>query len=358
MTPSQLFNLVVTRRYPATLVHFLTDRCNARCPFCFIDFNAPHHGKNELTLEEIEKITRLLPRSLANVNFTGGEPFLRSDLLEIACAYFSRTAVQSIFITSNGYFTERTKIFCRKMVEKFPHREIFIALSIDDFPDNHDRIRKVKGLFSHCMDTFAMLKQFPVTVRPSVSITISPENHLHAEDLYELLLHRYAVDAVQLIMVRSEGVFKLDESYRQPLLQAYSNLSRRINEDYRTGRLKGFDRSSWRGKILNRKNELSRNVLTQYLRSPHYIHPCRAAALFGVITATGDVYPCEVLNKPLGNLRDYGYNLKKLWKSKAADDTRKFISDTHCNCEYECAMSVNILSNLSYLPSIASGFTR
>ncbi|HXH18353.1 MAG TPA: radical SAM protein, partial [Chitinophagales bacterium] len=106
MTPSQLFNLVVTRHYPATLVQFLTDRCNARCPFCFIDFKSPHHGKNELTLKEIEKITRLLPRSLTNVNFTGGEPFLRNDIIEIADAYFSNSTVQSIFITSNGYFTE------------------------------------------------------------------------------------------------------------------------------------------------------------------------------------------------------------------------------------------------------------
>jgi radical SAM protein with 4Fe4S-binding SPASM domain len=159
-------------------------------------------------------------------------------------------------------------------------------------------------------------------------------------------------------MVRSEGVFKFDETYRQPLLQAYSKLSERLNEDYRANRLKGFNRHSVRGKILNRKNEISRSVLTEYLHSPRYIHPCRAGALFGIITATGDVYPCEVLSKPLGNLREYNYDLKQLWKSKAAEDTREFISKTNCNCEYECAMSVNILSNLKYLPSIAEGLAR
>ena len=84
MTLSQVFNLVVTKKHPATMVHFLTDRCNARCPFCFIDFNSPHHGKNELTLNEIEQITQFLPRSLTNINFTGGEPFLRNDIAGIA----------------------------------------------------------------------------------------------------------------------------------------------------------------------------------------------------------------------------------------------------------------------------------
>lgn len=354
MTPVQVFNLVVTKEFPATIVHFLTDRCNARCPFCFIDFNSPMHGKNELTLEEIEEITRLLPRSLMNINFTGGEPFLRSDILQVAEAYFTNSSVQSIFITSNGYFTERTKKICETILEKFPSKEIFIALSIDDLPEKHDAIRKVKGLFLKCMDTFAMLKQLP-NVRPSVSITISKENYEHAEIIYELLLNNYGVDAVQLIMVRSEGVFKFDETLRQPMLQAYTKLSERLKEDYGSGRLKGFDRHSFRGKILNRKNEISRSVLTEYLHTPHYIHPCKAAALFGVITATGDVYPCEVLNKPLGNLRDYSYDLKKLWKDKAANDTREFISKTNCHCEYECAMSVNVLSNPKYLPSIAAG---
>ncbi len=358
MTPAQAFNLVVTKRFPATLVHFLTERCNARCSFCFIDFHSPQHGKNEMTPQEIEKMTRQMPPSLMNVNFTGGEPFLRGDILEIADAYFTNSSVQSIFITSNGYFTERIKTFCNAILAKFPGKEIFIALSIDDFPEDHDRIRKVKGLFANCVDTFAMLKHLRLNVRPSVSITISKENYMHAEQLYELLLNQYHVDAVQLIMVRSEGVYKFDESCRQPLLKAYSGLSKRIDDDYRNGRLRGFDRHSFRGKLLNRKNEISRNILNQYLQSPRYVHPCRAAALFGVITAAGEVFPCEVLNKPLGNLRDYGYDLKRLWKSKAAEDTRSFISETNCHCEYECAMSVNILSNTKYLPSVAAGLIR
>lgn len=357
MTPAQVFNLVVAKEFPATIVQFITDRCNARCPFCFIDFNSPQHGKNELSLEEIEKVARLLPRSLMNVNFTGGEPFLRSDIQQIAEAYFTYSSVQSIFITSNGYFTDRTEKFCRAILEKFPDKEIFIALSIDDLPEQHNTIRKVKDLFARCMETFAMLKQLP-NVRPSVSITISQQNYEHAQNIYELLLNDYAVDAVQLIMVRSEGVFKFDETFRQPLLQAYTQLSERLKTDYGSGRLKGFNRNSLRGKILNKKNEISRKVLTEYLHTHEYMHPCKAAALFGVITATGDVYPCEVLNKPLGNLRHYNYDLKQLWKSKAAEDTRAFIAKTNCHCEYECAMSVNILSHPKYLPAIAAGLVQ
>ena len=60
---------------PVSLVHFLTNRCNARCSFCFIDFDDPKTFKGELTLDEIDKLTKNLGKSLLNVNLTGGEPF-------------------------------------------------------------------------------------------------------------------------------------------------------------------------------------------------------------------------------------------------------------------------------------------
>ena len=54
------------------------------------------------------------------------------------------------------------------------------------------------------------------------------------------------------------------------------------------------------------------------------------------------------MDKPLGSLRDYDLNFMKLWKDKAAKDTKKWIKDTKCNCTYECAWSFNILGNAKY----------
>ena len=48
-----LKNLYFTRNEPISLVHFLTNRCNARCSFCFIDFDNPKTFSGELSLEEI-----------------------------------------------------------------------------------------------------------------------------------------------------------------------------------------------------------------------------------------------------------------------------------------------------------------
>ena len=77
-------NALIYKKEPVSIVHFLTNRCNARCSFCFIDFENPEIFKKELSLNEIEKLTKNLGSSILNVNFTGGEPFARKDIQEIA----------------------------------------------------------------------------------------------------------------------------------------------------------------------------------------------------------------------------------------------------------------------------------
>ena len=69
-------NLYFNKKEPISLVHFITNRCNARCSFCFIDFNNPNTFKGELSLDEINKLTKNLGKSLSNVNLTDGEPFV------------------------------------------------------------------------------------------------------------------------------------------------------------------------------------------------------------------------------------------------------------------------------------------
>ena len=47
-------NILLKKNEPISLVHFVTNRCNARCSFCFIDFDDPKTFQGELTLNEID----------------------------------------------------------------------------------------------------------------------------------------------------------------------------------------------------------------------------------------------------------------------------------------------------------------
>ena len=98
-------------------------------------------------------------------------------------------------------------------------------------------------------------------------------------------------------------------------------------------------------------------VKKMYLQ-PKYISPCHAGGLFGIISADGLIYPCELLeDKLLGNLRDVDMQFMKIWQNVNTKKTKKWIKDTKCNCTYECALTYNILGNLRYQPSLlASAF--
>ena len=112
-----LSNVYFKKTEPVSIVHFLTNRCNARCSFCFIDFDDPNTFKNELSLGEIDKFTKSLGKSLLNVNLTGGEPFARKDIIEIAKLYIKNTTVQSIYITTNASLPDRVENFARTITE-------------------------------------------------------------------------------------------------------------------------------------------------------------------------------------------------------------------------------------------------
>ena len=106
-------NVYVTKKEPVSLVHFITNRCNARCSFCFIDFDNENTFKGELSLNEIDKLTKTLGTSLLNVNLTGGEPFARKDIIDIAKLYIKNTTIQSIYVTTNASLPERVEKFER-----------------------------------------------------------------------------------------------------------------------------------------------------------------------------------------------------------------------------------------------------
>ena len=88
---------------------------------------------------------------------------------------------------------------------------------------------------------------------------------------------------------------------------------------------------------------------------PKYISPCDSGSLFGVITPSGDVFPCEILeDKLIGNLRNYNMNFAELWQSQKREEIKNSILKSNCNCTYECALSYNILANWRYHPNLIS----
>ncbi len=352
MSIPRYYNLIknnyITKKYPISLVHFVTNRCNARCSFCFIDFDDPKTFQGELTIDEIRKLSNTLGNSIQNINLTGGEPFARKELEEISEIYIKNAKVQSLFITSNGSLPDRIESYLNNLTKKFPDNKFVFSYSIDEIGEKHDKIRKIKGLFEQCIESYRLVHKFGNNVFGNISITVSLENYSEIMNIYNQLINSYKVKAVTSVIVRDEGIYKTPIEDKKKILEAYKKLTKKIKEDKDKKILEGYNSKTLQGRLQNTKNTIMyENIIDTYLK-PKFISHCYAGSTFGVINADGTVYPCEILDKPLGSLRDYNLNFMKLWQDKTAKETKKWIKDTKCNCTYECAWSFNILGNTKY----------
>ncbi len=83
----------------------LTDRCNLRCTYCMPAEGLPFKAADALLqLDEIARLSTIAVRDLGvrQVRFTGGEPLLRKDLVDIIRAVASLSPRPEVSLTTNA----------------------------------------------------------------------------------------------------------------------------------------------------------------------------------------------------------------------------------------------------------------
>jgi len=81
----------------------LTQRCNLRCPYCHREGQTPGSGLREMTAEEVVRIVRVaVGLGINRVKLTGGEPLLRSDIVEIVGGLAKIKGLRDLSMTTNA----------------------------------------------------------------------------------------------------------------------------------------------------------------------------------------------------------------------------------------------------------------
>src|SRR5215208_7099450 len=85
----------------------VTDRCNLRCFYCMPGEGIHYLPKKDLlTFEEIHRVVSLLAiMGIRKVRLTGGEPFVRTDLMHMIRKMVKIPGVDELHITTNGLLT-------------------------------------------------------------------------------------------------------------------------------------------------------------------------------------------------------------------------------------------------------------
>ena len=323
---------------PLNLTFSITNVCQSRCKTCNIwelYQNQPEKRHEELALEEIEKIFQ----SLGHVyvfNISGGEPFLRPDIAEIIASACQHLAPGIVHIPTNAISKNRIETKTREILamlkRDYPRTQLTIKPSLDHIEEKHDEIRGVPGNFSKVMDVYHRLKEF----QPDYP-------NLHVE--LGTVISRWNVGDVKEI---AQHVTKLGvDSYRNEIAEQRSemfNTQNDITPD--AGQYEkaiGFFVQQIRHHMKNR-NMFQRitnafrlvyyDLAIRILKEKRQVIPCYAGLSNVHLTPYGDIWACCTLgyDKPMGNLRDYHYDFKALWRSSAARNVRTYIREGHCNC--------------------------
>ncbi|MBL7196989.1 MAG: radical SAM protein [Candidatus Omnitrophica bacterium] len=126
---------------PPEHVYFsITNRCNLRCQMCDISKD-PSSEENELSTNRIKDIiSQIRDMNVKHLIFSGGEPFLRNDLLKLV-EFAVLNNIKMVDIISNGTLL-KDDIIERLIKIKLNH----ITVSLDGLSATNDKIRG-KGTF-------------------------------------------------------------------------------------------------------------------------------------------------------------------------------------------------------------------
>uniref|UniRef100_A0A1A9VYK0 Molybdenum cofactor biosynthesis protein 1 n=1 Tax=Glossina austeni TaxID=7395 RepID=A0A1A9VYK0_GLOAU len=87
----------------------LTERCNLRCKYCMPAGGVPLQNKsNLLTTDEIYYLARIfVEQGIRKIRLTGGEPTIRTDIVDIIAKLKAISQLENVGITTNGLMLTR-----------------------------------------------------------------------------------------------------------------------------------------------------------------------------------------------------------------------------------------------------------
>ncbi|NOG96843.1 MAG: radical SAM protein [Ignavibacteriae bacterium] len=339
-------------RTPQYLILFVSNNCWMKCEHCWFNEEWKESNLNEqsLTFEEFEKIAE----SIKRINFlsiTGGEAFSRDDIVELANMFAEKTKLNRYQIPTSGYLTDDIISKTEKILKNNPGIPFRVDVSLDGDEETHNFIRNRKKSFANAVETIKRLNKLKHQYSyfdVGVISTISNQNQNIVDRLAETIedIKHDGEWMVNLVRGKTRAPKSIDVDLNN-YIKAHKHIDSRIENGTYKGH-SGHILAPW----LTAKNIVRRNKIVNIVEGKCRGGACSAGSLGGVIYNDGSVYPCEMLEHSFGNIRDFNYDLPKLWNSPQGDWIRNNIEDTKCICTQECFLSLNLLMQPKHLAEI------
>ena len=274
---------VLRRPVPFYISLAVTNRCQGRCVHCY-SFGQRAEERPELTTEELKSVIDQAARlGIFQVIFTGGEPLLRKDILELVRHARRRGLLTRL--NTNSLLLDRETAASLKEAGLGQ-----CALSLDDHdPETHDRMRGLPGHHARTLENIRMLRDLGIYTLANVYVS---KRHLESgpEKTIALALEAGAHGIVILPAVASG---RWEDEFDQAM------------------NAEGMERV--------RGLQTWTTVQTEISSGRSLCDSLRRFVLY--MTAQGDLTACPFTPYPLGNVKDHP--LEDVWRAfcESAPDT-------------------------------------
>jgi len=216
----------------------VTPKCDNRCSHCYVtdERTYRHEIENQLNSAEcyniIDNFADFTKKFGINgrVYFTGGDPLLREDFLDLL-EYTKNNGLESCILGNPNRLDY-------EMAEELKNRGVFrYQISIDGLEDMHDKFRGRKGLFKKSLEAIKILND--TGIRSVVMTTVGRYNAPELPEIIETVTKAgvKSFDFSRLVPIgrgkELEGQMLSPQEYRSLLIE--------VDDTYRRLRESGFD---------------------------------------------------------------------------------------------------------------------
>lgn len=316
--------------------------CNSRCKTC----NIWKKTAKNLTLSEYELIFKKIGRKPYWVTISGGEPFLRKDLVDVVKIIYKYSKPKILNIPTNGLLTQKIIEDVFMIAKNSPKTQIIINLSIDGIGKEHDEIRQIEGNYEQAMQTYVKLRKIQL---PNLSIGIhSVVSKFNVDDFSRIANTLLELKPDSYISEIAEERVELDTIGADitPNQVQYRSAIDYLIHRIKNGKFKGMN------KITQAFRIEYYNLVKQIMRDKTQVIPCYSGISSVQIAPDGEVWACCIKAKSMGNLRNNNYNMRKIWLNKEFAKERESIKNKECYCPLANASYTNMLMDFPTLTRV------
>lgn len=238
--------------------------------------------------------------------------------------------------------------FLEETLPRFPDTYFRLTFSIEGVGEDHDNLRSMPGSYKKIQKSYQIISplraKYPNLVLDCNSV-FTAKSEIYLLDALKTINQDFKFDNMSVTYAR--GVIK-DDSLKNVSKNRYREINKFL-EEREKNKEKRLLYPLWRG-----VNSVSRENLMRTVFDDEYVTSCVAGRKLLVVSETGEVQPCEILGKSIGNLRNHNWDLKQLLKENNVNKMQKWIKDTKCKCSFECALAANVVWKPKNYPKVLS----